>query len=493
MKHNKVLFVFLGLVVLGYVVLRSWILDITYDEAWTLDGFVGAPVIDIVSYSTPIANNHVINTLLIKLLFSIGGESVFLSRLPNIFSCILYLFYSYRISIHFFNGIFRISLFVLLVTNSFLLEFFGLARGYGLALSFDIVSIYYLLAFNESKKWSPAYSCIIFASISVICSFSVIFHFIGVVIAINYLQFSSTPWKPRFFRLMFGSLGLSAILAGVLYLPLTRLIAADALWYGGKTGIYGDTLFSLVSCSLGDVANDEIVSIVLAGSVAIFLVVAMLSLAIGGRKDAAILERTRSLLILTFVPMLAMIMAHHAFGTNYPIDRTALFIIPTVSIAFVQFSSELHLARPTTLARSMTTLLATISILIFTYNFNLTNTTIWFQDAHTRDILGKLDAIGQKSGVVQKLDADWPFRASILYYTVRGCYPNVAFVEDEPANLDISAADYYLHLCRSLEKVGYFAEDPVLSYHRDTIMYFEREGILLLSNTPRPDREQDHQ
>ena len=141
----------------------------------------------------------------------------------------------------------------------------------------------------------------------------------------------------------------------------------------------------------------------------------------------------------------------------------------------------------------MTTLLATISILIFTYNFNLTNTTIWFQDAHTRDILGKLDAIGQKSGVVQKLDADWPFRASILYYTVRGCYPNVAFVEDEPANLDISAADYYLHLCRSLEKVGYFAEDPVLSYHRDTIMYFEREGILLLSNTPRPDREQDHQ
>jgi len=131
--------------------------------------------LEILSEGHPTANNHVLNSLLIKALFSLGASSLAIIRLPNVLSFILYLYWGYKISVGKLSPVLGLGCFTLLICNPFLLDFFGLARGYGLSLGFMMGSLYFGAEFFESRSTSSLIKALLLASLSVLSVFSMIY------------------------------------------------------------------------------------------------------------------------------------------------------------------------------------------------------------------------------------------------------------------------------------------------------------------------------
>src|SRR5690606_2142084 len=104
------------------------------------------------------ANNHVLNSLLIKLSVGLFGHHVWSLRLPNVLSFLVYgysvFFLSRRLSP---SPISQFFITAILCGMPYVFDFFSLARGYGLAMAFQALSIAGVVAYfsqdGSSKKF----------------------------------------------------------------------------------------------------------------------------------------------------------------------------------------------------------------------------------------------------------------------------------------------------------------------------------------------------
>ena len=138
----------ISVAIFAYVALRAATLSITHDEALTYEWHVTSDWLSIVKYSTPGLpdNNHVLYTLLCKLAVALFGVSELTLRLPSLLGCFLYLVglnLCLRRIVPGWRqvlGIFAIGL------NPYVVDYLGLARGYGLGLGFTMIGLAALLA-----------------------------------------------------------------------------------------------------------------------------------------------------------------------------------------------------------------------------------------------------------------------------------------------------------------------------------------------------------
>ena len=162
-KENKKVFliysIIVGIIVFAISLYRTRFTGITYDEAWTYLNYVnGSNPFSTLSYlinGGVLANNHILNTLFISIVEWIFKKEYveLLIRIPSLISYVLYLVFSYKLSNKYKN---KFLIFNLLVFNYGVHEFFGLARGYGMATSFVLVGIYFLKKYEDNideLKW----------------------------------------------------------------------------------------------------------------------------------------------------------------------------------------------------------------------------------------------------------------------------------------------------------------------------------------------------
>src|SRR4030042_6194995 len=87
-------------IIFSYTCIRSILLSIVNDEAVTYFFFVSIPIKDIYLLNAPdahLANNHLLNTLLIKLFTNFLGNYEFVLRIPALLGHVLYMSAVYRI------------------------------------------------------------------------------------------------------------------------------------------------------------------------------------------------------------------------------------------------------------------------------------------------------------------------------------------------------------------------------------------------------------
>jgi hypothetical protein len=135
---------------LAYAGLRAVRLSFTFDEAATYISYLSASLLSAFDFTD--ANNHVLYTLFAKLTSAFGGSSEFVLRLPSLSGFVLYLVFSWAILKRFFGRVFALAGFLLLNLNPYVLDFFSLGRGYGLALGFEMAALYFFLAFLDSTR-----------------------------------------------------------------------------------------------------------------------------------------------------------------------------------------------------------------------------------------------------------------------------------------------------------------------------------------------------
>jgi hypothetical protein len=481
----KLIFLFIFLSVLAYITLRAALLGITYDEAWTLSTFVPLSIQDIFLYNPSDANNQILNTLLIKLFFAFGNHSLFIARLPNVFAFVVYSYFAFRMtdgSRNIFTGIF---LFILLLFNPFVLDFFSLARGYGLAMAFQMGSLYFMMLFGNKLDWKKFAISLLFAMLAVLSNFSFLYFFLSILTVGVGLQLFRIRKNKKIIKVILTAFFASVLLTAMVALPLTKLINNGGLYYGGSTGFYHDTLVSLFAFILYHPYDTNTARAVL--NISLFLLVSIIVLCFIKKQDQdnTFLEgKTLMICLLTSIAILINLLNHYITGTLFLIDRTALFYIPLMTIILIYWIEELQVRKVNWIPTLLLLSLCILTIVNFGININFKKTISWPFEAHSEKILNSINSEGIKGKRILTIDFSWPFEKSMGYYVEKNKYSNLAIAKDADDREKLNKrADYYIYYNRSLEKVGYFADQQIiLNIEKDTAWLYKDEDIIVFTH-----------
>ena len=399
---------FISLILLAYCTMRVYSLSMTYDESATVLDFVYRPLSFILTNEYASANNHILNTLLIKL-FILIEDTPFWVRLPNLLALILYLYSASKLTHRLFNkASISIMAFVLLSINPYLLDFFSLGRGYGLSLGFMMASMYAWHLFSESLHQKKLRWALAFAILATYSNFTMLNYYlaIGALTLIVVVAKSDKPlWKgirPTLFSLFASTI----VLAGLIWVPLSALIKNQALYYGGKKGFFKDSFYSLIENGLygrwyfGMDIKQWIVYI--------FLALTFISLAISiwkavqHKKISAHLNWS----LLLSIMILGSILQHYLLGTRFLINRTSLIYWPV--LALIWSYGLKYFPWPFRL-------IFTIAIclhLYYTANFKYVRE--WWYDRFTEDVVEYV--ISQHPNDTVTIGGKWLYALTMEYY-----------------------------------------------------------------------------
>ena len=170
----------------------------------------------------------------------IFGNSEFVLRLPNLIAHVVYLIFTYLIVKKISNKPLMICGFILLNFNPYLLDFFSLARGYGMAVSLMTASVYYLMEFHSVNNNNKLVLTFVFACLAVLSNFSLLIYFASLIIIINLIWITSETKKITFRKLMKKNipiLVITLIMFIILYEPIRRIVKFGSLYFGGDERI----------------------------------------------------------------------------------------------------------------------------------------------------------------------------------------------------------------------------------------------------------------
>src|SRR5215510_4107708 len=125
-------------VLFGYSMIRAIRLSFTHDEGLTYTILLDDP-----SWRGS-ANDHPLNTRTMRWVSHWLGDQEWALRLPNVIAHALYLISGMLLLLKFKHWAVVLLGFALLNLNPFLLDFFSLARGYGLATALTLLSLWLL-------------------------------------------------------------------------------------------------------------------------------------------------------------------------------------------------------------------------------------------------------------------------------------------------------------------------------------------------------------
>ncbi len=139
---------------IGFLFVFAWYravqLSITHDEAYSLLNVVHINFN--LMYGT--ANTHWLNSICMKISTFFLGYTGIRYRLHSVISIIFFSYFIIKIFKEYKSSILILIPIVLLLLNHYLLDYFSLARGYGMSIMFDTIGFYYIIQHNEKEKFN---------------------------------------------------------------------------------------------------------------------------------------------------------------------------------------------------------------------------------------------------------------------------------------------------------------------------------------------------
>lgn len=312
-----------GLIIMIYIVIRSIHVSLGFDEVVSFQLMERDDWFHFWEHS----NNHFLNTILMKASTWLFGNSEWAIRLPNLLAGLLYLVVSYRIALH-VSRKHAFWIMVLLISSPFLLDFFSLARGYGLGLSLVMLSLYLVMKFVDSPGFKAGVMVLIAGFLAVSSNLSFTYFFLGLGAVLLLLCVLRKKWINFLIYLIFI---LSAITA-ILYL-VSSLTELKHMYYGGKRNFINDSIASLGRCLAYGISHEMIFRLILdTGFLAaiLFAIYRVYKLFTGFTLTKVDLPP------LIFTIMVAIpIILHEFFGALLPVERAMISFYPLMMISCV--------------------------------------------------------------------------------------------------------------------------------------------------------------
>lgn len=311
----------------GSVYRATW--PFGFDESQSFASFNGRP------HVLRTANHHLLNTLLMRGCARLFGNSELSLRLPNVLAHGLYLVAALALVRRVRSPALQVLGFVVLNLNLLVVEYFAVARGYGLALAFQLLSLFLLVRGYEEPvhRRRDLVLSVAAGALAVLANFAWVYYHVPLVAAIVWLLVAERGHRRRL-ALPAVLLTANAIFLSFILARLLQLRHDKELFFGGHDGFFRDTVRSLVRCSISASMNQPALvtgaAAVLVGS---FLLV--LLLALNPRRG----EKRNAVGMLAIVLILAIVLplfGHRLVGALLPIERAALFYLPLYALMLMQ-------------------------------------------------------------------------------------------------------------------------------------------------------------
>lgn len=288
------------------------------------------------------ANNHWLNTLLMQLTDWVFGPNPFALRLPNVAAFVLYAYSAGRIiKLSTKDSIFTALGMTLFCFNPYVLDFFTVARGYGLGLALMSASMASLINFISTDRSTSAFYSILLSCLAVFSNL-VFLMFLGGIISVVLIQLIKSKSISHFWRdkwLLGGVLSVILTLAFFAY-PVMLLSNIGEFEFGAHSVVEMWTSYIYKSAYRVKFFGFPIRSM-LSGLLLCLLAFSVIS-AIGGKKHPN-LWKHRMVIILATVIMAGFAANFLIVGALWPNGRKAIILQPLIALlVFYALSSYNH-------------------------------------------------------------------------------------------------------------------------------------------------------
>ena len=471
-----------GLGLLLYIIYKASHTSFTHDESYTYTHYVHQNFMDIISYKTPYLNNHILNTLCVKYSEELFGSSEISLRLGSIIAFVIYSVFTISL---FYKCCpkFILPFYVILSFNPYLLDFFSLARGYGLSIAFMLMSIYYISKYFITEKKVDLILFNVGAGFSVLSNFSMLNYYISALITYNVISFLLSKYNVQdvkksvqFFRLNKINIISFILLGMILYEPIRKISKMKLLDFGGKDGIISDTgpsvvydLFYKMNVTDDYMLFFKLFMIIVPIGTIILLVIKFI------KKDLDFFKTHITLLFANLVLWLIVCfinIQHFVLDNDYNMHRFALFLYSLFMVNFVFLILYFYTQGLKIVTVMVSCVCAFLLCVNLYYNHSLSYYRDWQWDMDTKLIMQKLTLEHQKNPSKKvRLGINWIFEpcTNFYRYTLDLNWLNPTHREGISKN-----DDYYLLFINDKEYQP-FINEP--------IVYISQEsGVVLIKN-----------
>ena len=251
-KFNYYIFIAVIVAVFSLLLYKAVTFPVVNDETATAIHYSNFSVWEIMMYPDHWPNNHILNTLITKLFIIILGNEPVVIRLPNLLSFIFYAIAIFRINKTILkeNSIFFIPAALLFVANPYLLDFFGLCRGYGMSSAIATMSVSYMISGYLDSKQKHIWISYILSILASYANFTLLVFWCTISLFVLFYYFSkSTKQRLQIIK--------PTVILGVvtlLYLalianPIIKMHSTNEFQYWTSKGFYRDTIYPLIQYS----------------------------------------------------------------------------------------------------------------------------------------------------------------------------------------------------------------------------------------------------
>jgi len=419
----KISCLLIALGLLGYTVLRACNVPFTHDESYTYLYCSHDSFMEIISNRTRqvSANNHILNTLFMKLWQNTTGSSEIALRLHSVLAHAVYMMFTFLLLKNFRSGFVIIAGFLLLNINPYLLEFFSLARGYALAISFMLMSMYYFIRYLEEEKEKQLLYCMIAASLAVLSNFALLNYFAAVLVIHQLVIWTRYRDIKTNFQKSRTALITVLVLGVICYEPIRKLIRFNCIDFGGMEGIWENTVASQINVFLYEQPYDFTVFRII-DAIVLVSVIAYAALLLAKILRGKMQQHDRNGFFIFGVLLLILFfnaLQHYLLGSPYIVERFALFITPLYMLMLVHLLNALTEKKPALKFAGFGLLIAFTAGMAFHFSkcANLSYASNWNFDADTKQMLLDLEKEKVASGKQKiKLGVTWLFEPGINFY-----------------------------------------------------------------------------
>jgi len=430
----------LGVILLGSLIAwRAVHLPMTHDEASTWINYRHLDLWSCRSNYTcwGTANNHWLNTLLLQWSAGLFGESPWALRLPNILAGWGYGLIAALIARRYSTGVVAsLGAWLLLCGHVYLLDFFSLARGYGLMALGVIGSTYSLLRYVEHFRIGWLLAGLGFLTGAILANFTALLAWAAMGSAWGVWLMGGHRWK-IFARHLVAWVVHAGLLYWLLRYPLKTLRDNGEFAWGteGIPGMLRD-LFSNLLAGAAYLGNHTVPLVLSFVAVSTLVVIAL-----AGGQTSSLRRRAILLTGLLLGWNLLLITIQQALtGSMAPVGRKAVYLVPLLF---------LPLALAGTAAPRKTPWAGWILVVLVSWHLirvlpgSIRSCREWWYDAHYPTLLSEILPAGADNDSV-RLGTSWIFNPALCYYRATDSLPLGGLAYERPLSIDTTMQYYFV-------------------------------------------------
>ncbi|CAN5910281.1 hypothetical protein BH11BAC7_BH11BAC7_00210 [soil metagenome] len=397
LKSPGAALIIIGSALFLYILSRAFLVSFTHDEGLTVMEYATQPwsVINNLNWT----NNHLLNTWLCRLNLDWFGASEISFRWPNVFAGLLYIVFAAKLVRKIFaDSWFGVFTFIILLCNTFLIDFFGLCRGYGLSMGLLMTGLYYFYRYIETRQlWYYGIALTAFG-FALVANYTMLNFFLlqsgfFLLHAGGHFFTEKMSWKKKtvnFLLYAFYCIMTYFFTAWFIKLML-KMREAGNFNFGGDDGFWKNTVHSLIEFSSGPIVRQANL---------FYIVLTVLALVLFAGAGVFILFNVRKqkftplnwfaifLFLVLFGCGAAIWLQHLLMNVPFSSDRAGLYfyLLFPLLIAICFFTAgSLQRTR-----RILALVFFTFPVISFFISLNLYRTLLWPFNANTKEGFGLL-------------------------------------------------------------------------------------------------------